>query len=71
MQIKLEVVEGQAPADEFGYINEDVIIIALDGSLHAVGAQNLMGGVCNCCGDNFPKHDRYILLPKNIKDCEA
>lgn len=71
MKIELEVIEGQAPVDEFGYMDKDVIIIALDGSLHAIGRQNVMGGVCNCCGDNFPKHEQYILIPKNIKDCEV
>lgn len=71
MKIELEVIEGQAPVDQFGYIDNDVIIIGLNGSLHAVGNQNVMGGLCNCCSDNFPKHNRYILIPKNIKDCEV
>ncbi|UUG68217.1 hypothetical protein [Salmonella phage SWJM-02] len=34
MKIELEVIEGQAPVDQFGHIDNDVIIIGLDGSFN-------------------------------------
>ncbi len=71
MKLIIDVIQGEAPTNEWGEIIDDVILICTDGTLTAIGAQNKQSGRCNCCGGDFPEHYAYAVIPDNLSCIEV